>query len=117
MRKLEGDGQLLRIFIGESDRWNGRPLYQELVAAARKHRMAGATVIRGRLGFGPNSRIRTDKILRLSEDMSMVVEIVDTAERIDGFLPVVDEMVCEGMVTVEKAHIIFYGTQAETQGE
>ena len=106
--KLPREGQLLRIFIGESDRWAGRPLYEALVEEARKQGLAGATVFRGFEGFGAHSRIHTTRILRLSEDLPVLVEIVDSEERIQAFLPVLDEMVKEGLVTVEKATVIFY---------
>lgn len=106
--KLEGDGTLVRIFIGESDRWHHRPLYEAIVLEARTRGLAGATVLRGPMGFGAASRIHTAKILRLSEDLPIVIEIVDTAEAIDGFLPVLDEMVAEGLITTEKVHIVRY---------
>lgn len=106
--KIEGEGQLLRIFIGESDQWKGRPLYEAIVHQARQKGLAGATVLRGLEGFGASSRIHTVKILRLSEDLPVVIEIVDKPERIQSFLPELDEMVKEGMITLEKAHIIAY---------
>lgn len=105
---LPRDGQLLRIFIGESDRWGGLPLYEAIVQEARKHGLAGATVFKGFEGFGAHSRIHTARILRLSEDLPIVVEIVDTEEKIQGFLAVLDGMVKEGLATVEKATVIFY---------
>ena len=110
--KLEGDGTLLRVFIGESDRWQHQPLYEAIVLEARKHGLAGATVLRGPMGFGAASRIHTAKILRLSEDLPMVIEIVDTAEAIAGFLPVLDAMVAEGLITTEKVHIVRYRHRA-----
>jgi PII-like signaling protein len=106
--KLPRDGQLLRIFVGESDRWHGLPLYDAIVQEARKHGLAGATVFRGAEGFGARSRIHTSRILRLSEDLPMVIEIVDAEDKIQAFLPVLDGMVTEGLVTVEKATVIFY---------
>jgi PII-like signaling protein len=106
--KIEGQGELLRIFIGEGDRWQGRPLYEAIVLAARQQGLAGATVLRGLEGFGANSRIHTVKILRLSEDLPIVVEIVDQAERISAFLPQLDSMVTEGMITLEKVNILVY---------
>jgi PII-like signaling protein len=106
--KIEGEGQLLRIFIGESDHWQGRPLYEAIVLAAREQGLAGATVLRGLEGFGANSRIHTVKILRLSEDLPLVVEIVDKADRIANFLPTLDKMVSEGMVTLEKVNVLMY---------
>lgn len=106
--KLEADAQLLRIFIGESDKEGGRPLYEVIVEEAKKRGMAGATVLRGVLGFGANSRIHTTKILRLSEDLPMVIEIVDKPDRIAAFLPDLDRMIHEGLITLEKVQIIAY---------
>ncbi len=106
--KVEGEGQLLRIFIGESDRWGNQPLTEAIVRRAREEGLAGATVLRGLEGFGAHSRIHSAKILRLSEDLPVVIEIVDRPERIEAFLPVLDEMVDEGMMTLEKVHIIAY---------
>jgi uncharacterized protein len=106
--KLEGDGQLLRVFIGESDRWHGAPLYEAIVLKAREMGMAGATVLRGVMGFGADSRLHTAKVLRLSDDLPMVVEIADKPERIEAFLPELDGMVTEGMITLEKVHILAY---------
>ncbi len=106
--KIEGEGQLLRIFIGESDRWEGRPLYEAIVRKARQEGLAGATVLRGLEGFGAHSRMHTAKILRLSEDLPIVIEIVDRAERIQQLLPAFDQMVKEGMITLEKVHVIAY---------
>jgi len=111
--KLPSEAQLLRIFIGESDKYHGRPLYQAIVEDARGRGMAGATVLRGTLGFGANSRIHSAKVLRLSEDLPMVVEIVDTPERIEAFLPDLDEMIGEGLVTLEKVQVIVYRHNAE----
>jgi len=105
---LPSEGELLRIFVGESDRHGHRPLYEVIVEEARKRGLAGATVLRGTLGFGAHSRIHTAKILRLSEDLPMVIEIVDTPERIAAFLPDLDSMVDEGMVTLEKIRVIIY---------
>jgi PII-like signaling protein len=106
--KSQSEGQLLRIFIGESDRWEGRPLYEAIVHRARAAGLAGATVIRGLEGFGAHSRLHTTRILRLSEDLPVVVEIVDEGDRIEAFLPALDEMVVEGMVTLEKVRVIAY---------
>ncbi len=111
--KLPSEAQLLRIFIGESDKYHGRPLYQALVEEARQRGMAGATVLRGTLGFGATSRIHTVKLLRLSEDLPMVVEIVDTPERIAAFLPDLDKMIGEGLVTLEKVNVITYRHNGE----
>ena len=106
--KISEDGQLLRIFIGESDRWHGKPLYEAIILKAREMGIAGATMLRGLMGFGAASRIHTAKILRLSQDMPIVIEIVDSADKIDSLLPIVDEMVQEGMVTVERVRVIQY---------
>ena len=106
--KIDGEGELLRIFIGESDRWHGKPLSEAIVLRARELGLAGATVLRGLEGFGAHSRIHTSSILRLSQDLPIVVEIVDARERIEAFLPVLDEMVHEGMITVEKVRVIAY---------
>ena len=106
--KLEGEGQLVRIFIGEGDRWHGSPLYEAIVARARSEGLAGATVIRGLMGFGAKSRIHTAKVLRLSEDLPIVIEIVDRADRLEKFLPMLDEMVADGLVTVERVQVIMY---------
>lgn len=106
--KLPSDAELLRIFIGESDKHGTRPLYEVIVESARKRGMAGATVLRGVLGFGAHSRIHTAKILRLSEDLPLVIEIVDKPERIEAFLPELDALIREGLVTVEKVRVIAY---------
>jgi PII-like signaling protein len=108
MTRLAGEGKLLRIFIGESDTWHGRPLYQAIVERVREEGLAGATVLRGIEGFGADSHLHTSRILRLSEDLPVVIELVDTAERIDAVLPLLDEMVEEGMVTVERVEIVAY---------
>ncbi len=113
---LPEDAYLLRIFIGEDDKAEGRPLYQLLVEKAREHGMAGATVLRGFLGFGGSSRVHTAKILRLSEDLPVIVEIVDTEERIQGFLPLLDELITEGLVTMEKAKVITYRSREDSSG-
>ena len=106
---LPEEGYLLRIFIGESDRHNGKPLYEWIVLQAREHELAGATVLRGVMGFGANTRvIHTFKIERLSEDMPMVVEIVDTKEKLEAFLDIIDSTIKAGLVTLEKAQIKFY---------
>ena len=102
--KLEGEAKLLRIFIGESDTWQGRPLYEAIVLKTRELHLAGATVLRGPMGYGANSRLHTVKVLRLSEDLPIVIEIVDTEEKINLLLPHIDEMVREGLVTIENVH-------------
>ncbi len=106
--KIPEDGQLLRIFIGESDKWQGTPLYEAIVLKARELHLAGATVLKGSMGFGAHSRLHTTKILRLSEDLPIVVEIVDSKEKIDELLIHVDEMVQEGLVTIERVRVIKY---------
>jgi PII-like signaling protein len=111
--RMEGEGKLLRIFIGESDHWHGRPLYEAIVELVRAEGLAGATVLRGIEGFGADSRLHTSRILRLSEDLPIVVEIVDTAENVERVLPQLDEMVAEGMLTVERVHIIAYRGSAK----
>ena len=105
---LPKDGKLLRIFIGENDKREGQPLYEWIVRAARERGLAGATVLRGLEGFGAHSRLHTAKILRLSSDLPIVIEIVDTEDKIEAFLPLVDEAVGEGLATVEKVDIRFY---------
>ncbi len=106
--KLPSEAQLLRIFVGESDKHHGRPLYAAIVEEARRQGLAGATVLRGMLGFGATSHIHTAKVLRLSEDLPMVIEIVDTPEKIEKFLPDLDTMVTDGLVTLEKVQVIAY---------
>src|SRR5216117_352717 len=106
--KLEGEALLLRIFIGESDKWHGKPVYEAIVLKARELHLAGATVLRGPMGFGANSRLHTTKILRLSEDLPFIIEIVDSEEKINAFIPYLDEMVTEGLITLEKVHVIKY---------
>ena len=98
----------MRIFIGESDRWEHKPLYEAIVLKARELGLAGATVLRGPMGFGANSRLHTAKILRLSEDLPLIIEIVDTAERIQSFLPQLDLMMKDGLVTLENVQVIKY---------
>jgi PII-like signaling protein len=105
---LPEDAVLLRIFIGESDRWQRRPLYEAIVMKAREMHLAGATVLRAPMGFGKSSRVHTAKILRLSMDLPFVIEIVDTEEKINAFLPVLEEMMGGGLVTVEKVKVIHY---------
>jgi uncharacterized protein len=106
--RLPEEAELLRIFVGESDHYQGKPLYEAIVLEARKRGMAGATVLRGVMGFGANSRIHTAKVLRLSEDLPIVVEIVDNPERIAAFLPELDAMIQEGLITLERARVIAY---------
>ncbi len=108
------DAKLIRIFIGESDRWHGRPLYEQVVERARAAGLAGATVLRGIHGFGAHSRIHTAKVLRLSEDLPIVIEIVDQPDRIDRFLPELDELIAEGLVTIENVHVVAYRSRPTT---
>ena len=110
---LPREGHLLRIFIGESDRHEGMPLYEWIVRKAREQGLAGATVLRGLEGFGAHSRLHTAKVLRLSSDLPIVVEIVDTIQKIEAFLPLIDGAVKEGMATLEKADIRFYRSGPE----
>jgi hypothetical protein len=106
--KIPEEGYLLRVFIGESDHWHGKPLYEAIVLKARELHLAGATVLRGPMGFGAHSRLHTTKVLRLSEDLPMVIEIVDSKAKIDELLPHIDAMVGEGLVTLEKVQVIKY---------
>lgn len=106
--KIPEEGYLLRIFVGESDKHGHIPLYEAIVSKARETGLAGATVLRGVMGFGRHSVMHTAKILRLSEDLPMIVEIVDSLEKIDGFLPLLDAMVLEGLVTLEQVRVIHY---------
>lgn len=105
---LPKHGKLLRIFLGESDKHQNVPLYEWIVRKAREHGLAGATVLRGLEGFGAHSRLHTAKILRLSTDLPIVVEIVDTEEKIEAFLPAIDDAIGEGLATVEKVEVRFY---------
>lgn len=102
------DGYLLRIFVGESDRYGHHPLYEAIVLKAREQGLAGATVLRGLMGFGKHSILHTAKILRLSEDLPMVIEIVDSREKVDEFLPLLSEMIKDGMVTLERVRVLQY---------
>jgi uncharacterized protein len=113
--KVEGDGLLLRVFCGESDTWHGKPLYKAIVQRVREEGMAGATVLRGIEGFGARSRIHTARILRLSEDLPVVIELVDLAERIESIIPVLDEMIDEGMITLEQVQVIAYRAEADSE--
>ncbi len=112
--KLEGDGALLRIYIGELDKWQHQPLYEAIVLRARELGLAGATVLRGPMGFGAHSRLHTAKILRLSEDLPVLIEIVDKEDKIRAFLPELDKMVGDGLVTMEKVHVITYRASPKT---
>ena len=106
---------LMRIFIGEADRWQKKPLYEVLVELFRREGFAGATVLRGVMGFGARSVLHADKYLRLSSDLPMVVEVVDTQEKIDRILPQIEEMLHGGMLTLEKALVIRYGAERQQE--
>lgn len=110
--EIPHESLLLRIFIGEADRYDGKPLYEAIVLKARELHLAGATVLRGAMGFGKSSRIHTSKILRLSVDLPLIIEIVDSEEKITAFLPVLDKMMSGGLITLEKARVIYYHTGA-----
>ncbi len=113
--KLPPEGQLLRIFIGESDKYEGTPLYEWIIIKAKERGLAGATALRGLMGFGANSRIHTSKILRLSLDLPIVVEIVDTPEKIKMFLSCIETVVKEGLVTLEKAEVHIYRSSSQDE--
>lgn len=113
---LPRDGILLRIFIGESDKRDGRPLYEWIVRKARERDLAGATVLRGMEGFGASSRMHTAKILRLSQDLPIIIEIVDTPEKIEAFIPAVDSAIREGLMTTERVQVRFYRTGQRGKG-
>ena len=106
--QIPSEAVLLRIFIGESDRWEHKPLYEAIVLAAREVHLAGATVLRGPMGFGKCSRMHTSKILRLSQDLPLVIEIVDSEESINAFLPTLEKMMGGGLVTLEKVKVLHY---------
>ncbi|MDD5217200.1 MAG: DUF190 domain-containing protein [Candidatus Omnitrophica bacterium] len=114
--KMPADGKLLRIFIGEQDKYQGRPLYEAIVLKAKQDGLAGTTVMKGCMGFGCKSHMHTTKLLRLSEDLPIVIEIVDSEEKINAFLPYLDEVVREGLITLEKANIVMYRAGKETGG-
>ncbi|MEK7686517.1 MAG: DUF190 domain-containing protein [Verrucomicrobiota bacterium] len=111
--KIPENGKLLRIFLGESDRWHHQPLYEAIVLKARELGLAGATVVRGPMGFGANSHLHTAKILRLSTDLPVIIEIVDSQEKIDLLLPFLDEALQEGLVTLEDVRVIKYRSNPE----
>ncbi|HAM00606.1 MAG TPA: hypothetical protein DCQ30_00015 [Acidimicrobiaceae bacterium] len=106
--RLGGEGKLLRIFIGESDTWHGKPLYQAIVEHLRGEGIAGATVLRAMEGFGAKSHLHTTRLLRLSEDLPLVIEVVDTEDNINRVLPALDEMMADGLVTLERVEVITY---------
>ena len=107
--QLPKDAMLLRIFLGQDERHEHQPLYEAIVMKAREHHLAGATVLRGPMGYGHSSRLHTMKVLRLSQDLPMVIEIVDDTDKIDAFLPVLDGMMTSGLVTLERAEVLRYG--------
>ena len=106
--QIPDEAVLLRVFIGETDRWEHKPLYEAIVLKARELHLAGATVLRGSMGFGKSSRLHTTKVLRLSDDLPIIIEIVDSDEKIQAFLPVLDQMVGGGLVTLEKVRVMNY---------
>jgi uncharacterized protein len=111
--KVPRQAQSLRIFIGENDRTDGQPLYEAVVLKAREMQIAGATVLRGAMGYGHSSRLHTSKILRLSEDLPLVIEIVDSEEKIAAFLPELEKIMTSGLITLEKVQVLQYGTDSE----
>jgi len=116
--KIEGPAKLIRIYIGDSDHWHGQSLYSAIVQRAREQGLAGATVLHGVEGYGATSRIHTARILRLSEDLPVVIDIIDTPERVADFLPVLDEMVTEGLVTLQDVEVLRYiGNPKPPKGE
>jgi len=117
MRSLDGDGVLVRIFIGESDQWHHRPLAMALVERLRKEGFSGATVFRGTAGFGAHSVLHSTQILRLSQDLPVLIEVVDSSDRIETLLPILDEMVSEGLVTMEKVRVVKYSPGGKSSGK
>lgn len=112
--QLPRDAVLLRIFIGEDDKFEGLPLYEAIVLKARELHLAGATVLRGPIGYGHSSRLHTTKILRLSEDLPLIIEIVDVQEKIDAFVPTLDAMMTSGLITIEKVQVLQYGAPGQS---
>lgn len=110
--QIPNQAVLLRIFIGEEDVYQGKPLHEAIVMSARERHLAGATVLRGPMGFGKSSRLHTSKILRLSEDLPLVIEIVDGEDKINAFLPILDGMMSSGLITLEKVQVLQYGEKA-----
>jgi PII-like signaling protein len=111
--KIPQEGCLLRVFIGESDVWHGRPLYEAIVLKARELHLAGATVLRGVMGYGASSRLHTAKVLRLSEDLPVVIEMIDAREKLEQLLPFLDQTVTNGLVTLERAEVIWYRAESK----
>ena len=116
MRTIEGPALLVRIYIGEADQHDGKPLYQAIVAFLRERKLAGATVIRGIEGFGANAHLHTTRLLRLSEDLPILVEVVDEEDRIRAILPELDQMVGDGLITLEKVEVLAYRGRGPTGG-
>jgi uncharacterized protein len=114
---LPETGYLMRIFIGESDHCEGKPLYEWIVLKAREQGMAGATVLRGMMGYGPNSRIYTNKILRLSEDLPLIIEIIDAHDKLENFLTLIEPHVGDGLITMEKVYIKLYRSKSGSKPE
>jgi uncharacterized protein len=114
--RLDGEGTLLRIFIGESDTWHGKPLYQAVVQRLRAEGLAGATVVRAIEGFGAKSHLHTSRLLRLSEDLPLIIEVVDKAENIERALPLLDDMIPDGLVTLEKVQVVMYRAASVPEG-
>ena len=114
MRVLDGEQVLMRLFLGESDRWQSRPLHQALVELFRREKLAGATVLRGVMGFGAKSHLHTAQLLRLSQDLPVVVEVVDSQANIDRVLPEVDRMMTKGLVTLEKVRVLRYAPHSDS---
>ncbi len=115
MRTLDGEQLLVRVFIGESDQWHHRPLASALLERLRGEGFAGATVFRGTAGFGAHSAIHTAQLLRLSQDLPVLIEVVDTQEHVDRLLPILDEMVAEGLVTIEKVRVVRYAARPPSE--
>jgi uncharacterized protein len=111
--KIEGQGLLVRIYIGESDHWHGRPLYQAIVALLRERGLAGSTVLRGIEGFGANAHLHTSRILALSQDLPILIEVVDQEDRIRAILPELDGMVGDGLITLERVEVVAYRANAD----
>ena len=113
MIELNGEHVLLRIYIGESDRLDGKPLYQALVEMLRREKISGATVLRGILGYGARSHLHTANILRLSQDLPIIIEVVDSQEAIDRILPQIEKVIGDGLITIEKIRVLRYGVKKE----
>lgn len=116
MASIPREGKLLRIFIGEQDKWRGKPLYEAVVQLARQEGLAGATCLKGFLGYGAKSHMHTAKLLRLSEDLPVVIEIVDSEEKIRALLPKLDPMIGDGLITLEKAEVLVYRARPKQEG-